>query len=180
MPRPRRGRPARAARPGPRPWGRLRPATERDLATLVRHRRAMFLELRRRSQHEMDRHDRVYRRWARRGMRAREFFAFVVEGPDGRIAGSGALWLQPQQPRPGRWMVDRLPYVLSMFTEPDARGRGVASQLVARMVDWATERGYPRIFLHASSMGRSVYERLGFESGNEMRRDLPRRRRRRR
>ncbi len=181
MPAIRRVRPARAAGAKHRRWGRLRPATERDLPTLVRHRRAMFLEIRRRSKREMDRHDRVYRRWARRGLRAGEFFAFVVEAPDGQLAGSGAIWLQPQQPRPGRWMAERLPYILSMYTEPAARGRGIASRLVRRMVRWASERGYPRIFLHASSMGRPVYQRLGFESGNEMRRELaPRRRRGRR
>lgn len=139
----------------------------------------MFEEIGRRTKRAMDLHDRGYRRWARRGMRRREFFAFVVEGPDGRIAGSGAIWLQPQQPRPGRLMVGRLPYVLSMYTEPDARGRGVASRLVGRMVRWAAARGYPRIFLHASSMGRPVYERIGFTEGNELRLDLPVPRRRR-
>lgn len=142
---------------------------------LVRHRREMFLELGSGTPAELDRHDRVYRRWAAAGMRSKRFFAFVVEGPDGRPVGSGAIWLQPQQPRP-RWVeFPDLPYILSMYTEPGARGHGVASRLVEAMIGWARRRGYPRIFLHASRMGRPVYERIGFEAGNEMRFALERR-----
>ena len=166
---------------GPAPaWGRVRRATERDLPLLVRHRHRMFSDIGRRTEREITAHDRVYRAWARRGMRGRRFFAFVVEAPQGRAVGSGAIWLQPQQPRPGRLARPTMPYIMSMYTEPDARGRGVATRLVAEMVRWASERGYPRIFLHASAMGRPIYQRAGFENGNEMRLELPDRVRRRR
>jgi len=73
-----------------------------------------------------------------------------------------------------------MPYILSMFTEPRARRRGVASQIVRAMIEWSSRRGYRRIFLHASEEGRSVYAGLGFAPGNEMRLDLPARRERRR
>ena len=125
--------------------------------------------------------DPVYRRWARREMRARRFFGFLVEAADGRPAGSGALWLVPTQPRPGRLARnDRLPYVMSMYTEPEFRGRGVATRILRAQLRWATAHGYGRISLHASPMGRPVYERLGFVATNEMRRELPRARRGRR
>ncbi len=133
----------------------------------------MFSDIGRRTEREIAVHDRVYRAWARRQMRGRRFFAFLVEDPEGRPVGSGAIWLQPQQPRPGRLATLRWPYVMSMYTEPGARGRRVASRLVAEMVEWATEHGYPRIFLHASNLGRPIYARAGFENGNEMRLDLP-------
>jgi GNAT superfamily N-acetyltransferase len=133
----------------------------------------MFVEIRRRSRREMDEHDLRYRRWARAGLRSGELRAYVVEGPSGRPAGSGAVWLAPQQPRPGRYAGPRMPYILSMYTERWARGHGVASRIVRAMVDWATAEGFARIYLHASDMGRPVYERLGFVAGNEMRLELP-------
>jgi len=68
-----------------------------------------------------------------------------------------------------------MPYVLSMYTEPEFRGRGVASRIVREMMRRSRARGFGRIVLHASRFGRSVYERLGFESGSEMRRELIRR-----
>ena len=136
----------------------------------------MFTDIGGRTERELDRHDRVFRRWAVREIRARRFQAFLVDGPGGDPAGSGAIWLQPQQPRPGRLAVPFLPYVMSMYTVPERRGKGVATRLVRAMVRWAADRGYPRILLHASRMGRPVYARAGFHDGSEMRLELPVRR----
>ncbi len=123
---------------------------------------------------ELDRHDRVYRAWMARLRRTGRFLAFLAEDPDGTVLGSGAVWLMPAQPRPGHLARETTPYILSMFTEPKARGRGVASALVERMISWARAERYPRVVLHASRMGRGVYERLGFERSNEMRLELTR------
>jgi GNAT superfamily N-acetyltransferase len=140
----------------------------------------MFREIGRWSTAALARNATAYRRWLVRERAARRFFAFVVEDPDRGVVGSGALWLQPSQPRPAPLARPRMPYIMSMYTEPRFRGRGIASMLVRTMVDWASARGYRRVFLHASRKGRPVYERLGFEAGNEMRLELPARRARRR
>jgi len=126
-----------------------------------------------RTPRELDRADPIYRRWMRRERRAGRFVAFLAEDASGRVIGSGAVWLQPAQPRPGKLARESMPYILSMFTEPEARGRGVASSLVRAMIAYATRRGYRRIFLHASAQGRPVYAALGFVPGNEMRLELP-------
>jgi GNAT superfamily N-acetyltransferase len=144
--------------------------------TLVAHRRRMWEAIGGRSRGELDRADPIYRDWVEREARAGRFVAFLVEERGGRVLGSGAVWLSPAQPRPGRLARETMPYILSMFTEPDARGRGVASRIVRAMIAWSSRRGYRRIFLHASEQGRPVYTRLGFELGNEMRLDLPARR----
>jgi GNAT superfamily N-acetyltransferase len=174
-----RARPSPAGRPaeGARAF-RIRRATLADLPTLVRHRRTMFHELVRWKAGDLDRADPIYRRWLRAQIAERQVFAFVAEGPDGATLGTGVLWLQPSQPRPGRLSRPRMPYVMSMYTERSARHRGVASALVKVMIDWSTKHGYRRIFLHASKFGRPVYAALGFENGNEMRLELPARRRR--
>jgi GNAT superfamily N-acetyltransferase len=180
--------PARAPRRGRGPRVPIAPdllpvrrAGPRDLDLLVAHRHRMWLDIGGRLRRDLDRADPVYRRWVRRETAARRFVGFVVEDARGRPAGSGAVWLVPTQPRPGRLgRKPRMPYVMSMFTEPAVRGRGVATRIVREMIRWARRRGYARIFLHASRQGRPVYERLGFVSANEMRLDLaalPRRRR---
>lgn len=125
---------------------------------------------------ELDRADLPNRRWIRREIARRRFFGFLFETADRRVAGSGSIWLQPAQPRPGRLAGPVLPYIMSMYTEPAYRGRSVASHLVRAMVDWCERRGYRRVVLHASAMGRPLYERLGFVPSNEMRLDLPVRR----
>jgi GNAT superfamily N-acetyltransferase len=151
---------------------RLRRAGPGDLDLLVQHRRKMWEEIGGRPESELDRADPIYRRWARRELEAHHLIAFVVEGPDGRPAGSGAVWLVPTQPRPGPLGRPRMPYLMSMYTDPAYRGHGVASRIVRATVRWARREGYARVFLHASAMGRSVYARLGFVPGNEMRLDL--------
>lgn len=133
----------------------------------------MFGEIGGWSERDLDRQDTAYRAWVLRERSAGRLFGLVVESADGTVAGSGVVWLQPSQPRPGRLSRQWMPYIMSMYTEPEFRGRGVATALVREMVRWATRKGYRRIFLHASPAGRPVYRRLGFENGNEMRRDLP-------
>lgn len=165
-------RPPAERRPAPRARLRVRPAERADRELLVRHRRKMWQAIGRRTKEDLDRADPVYRRWLVRESRARRLFAYVVEDRDGQALGSGAVWLAPTQPRPGRLVRTEMPYVLSMFTEPRARGRGVASQILRTIVRWSRDRGYARITLHASDQGRPVYERLGFVPGREMRLDL--------
>jgi GNAT superfamily N-acetyltransferase len=49
-------------------------------------------------------------------------------------------------------------------THPDARGRGLASQVSSHLVEWAMARGCRTVALDASTLGRPVYERLGFRA----------------
>ncbi len=119
----------------------------------------------------------MYARWLRREWRRGKFLAFVATGNEGQILGSGGIWLMPTHPRLQRYTPE-LPYILSMYTERRARRRGVATAILRACIDWATRHRYPRIILHASEMGRPVYERLGFEASREMRLNLPTRRRR--
>jgi len=117
---------------------------------------------------ELDAADPPNRRWTRRMIRAKRFVAWIAEDAHGRPIGSGAVWLTEAQPRPkeiSRWR----PYILSMYTEPRHRGEGIASAIVRAGVQYAKDQGYGRITLHASDMGRSVYRRLGFDRGWEMR-----------
>jgi RimJ/RimL family protein N-acetyltransferase len=65
----------------------------------------------------------------------------------------------------------RTPYLLSMYTRPEARGRGVASAIVRAAIAWSTQHGHRIMRLHASAQGRGVYARFGFERSWEMRRD---------
>jgi GNAT superfamily N-acetyltransferase len=56
-----------------------------------------------------------------------------------------------------------------MYTLPEHRGRGIATVLFERLLDEARERGYKKISLHATDMGRPIYEKFGFSGvDNEM------------
>jgi GNAT superfamily N-acetyltransferase len=151
----------------------VREASASDVALLVVHRRRMWEEIGGRTVAELDRADPIYRRWFLREHRARRLTAYIVEDRAGTPLGSGAVWLTAAQPRPGPMYRTEVPYILSMYTEPSARRRGVAARIIRTIVRWARARRYPRVTLHASRAGRPVYESLGFEAGSEMRLNLP-------
>jgi GNAT superfamily N-acetyltransferase len=157
---------------------KVRPAVVRDIKTLVHQRHAMWnaLGIRDRKLHEEA--DRTYAIWARKHLNDSSLKAWIVETYDGKIAGGGCLWLHPVQPRPGgRRQVQ--PYLLSMYTEPSYRRRGVASIIVQEAIDWSQENQYERLLLHASESGRKVYRKFGFTRTWEMRLKLPISRKRR-
>jgi GNAT superfamily N-acetyltransferase len=154
---------------------RLRRAGPADLAVLTAHRRGMWRDIGiRTSTSALDASDPVYRRWLARMMRRGRAVAWIVEGPGGTPAGSGVVWLPEAQPRPGDLGLPR-PYLMSMYTAPSFRRRGVARRIVVAALDWARSKGYRRFTLHASTMGRPIYARLGFRPGREMIRTLARR-----
>jgi GNAT superfamily N-acetyltransferase len=149
----------------------IRRATLRDLPTLVRQRRGMFVDMGYRRARQLERADQAYARWVRRQVAAGRFVAFlgVCDGV-GAVAG-GAVWLVERQPRPG-FDGGLAPYLLSMYTDPEYRGRGLARRIVAAAMRWCRAHGYRTMSLHASPMGRPLYEKMGWKRTREYRREL--------
>jgi len=54
-------------------------------------------------------------------------------------------------------------YVFNMYTEPAYRKQGIATEIMTRLLDDARRRGILRVDLHATELGRTVYEKLGFK-----------------
>jgi GNAT superfamily N-acetyltransferase len=156
-----------------------RRTTDADLRILVAHRHKMWSAIGRRTEAEIAEHDGRYRRWMGPRIRSGELVGFLASAPDGMAVGSGLVWFRPDQPRP---QVPSLviPYILSMYTHPDWRGKGIGSEIVRRLVAVCRANGYPSVVLHASEQGRPVYRRLGFERTWEMRYWIDSRMRRRR
>lgn len=54
------------------------------------------------------------------------------------------------------------PWVAAVWTEPDARGQGVAPALIAHACVEASARGHGKVYLCAAPPRRSYYEQLGW------------------
>jgi GNAT superfamily N-acetyltransferase len=141
-------------------------ATVDDLELLIRHRRGMMEDIGRYPKELFDQHDRDYEPWARQRLESGELVGFIAYA-DGRAVASACLWMKERQPVPG-FPGGRVPYLMSVFTERDCRNQGHAGKLTLVALEWAKEKGYPMVALHASSMGRGVYEKLGFQRTWEM------------
>lgn len=142
--------------------------TAEDEKVLLKHRLKMFEEIRPDKGSYRDDFASVTQEWVSHKLRDQNFVAFIARTRDGIIAGSGCILVKEDQPRP-ETTVTGAPYLLSMYTEPDFRKMGVATAIVKEAIYWSRKNGYDRIDLHASPIGRSVYERLGFRQTTEMR-----------
>ena len=155
-----------------------RRTTVADIPLLIDHRHRMWSDIGNRTEAEITEHDARYRPWAVQRLRSGELVGVVSEARDDSAVGSGLVWFRPDQPRP-KLPTLVSPYILSMYTEPAWRGRGVATRIVRELLVICRERGFPNAELHASRFGRRIYRRLGFERTWEMRywidRRIPRR-----
>ena len=90
---------------------------------------------------------------------------FVAE-IDGKIVGSVALF--PPKTDAYKGLVDELdhPEIRMLCVSEKARGKGVASKLIAECIQRAKANGYQTIGLHTADFMESaikLYENLGFE-----------------
>ncbi len=143
-------------------------ATIDDLELLVRHRLRMFDDVFPELIDKVNASEGETRKWIKNKMSADELFGFIAKTPDGKVGGSGCIWMRETQPRPTSSFL-REPYLLSMFVENAFRRKGIARLIVQSAIAWAREHGYNSIALHASDAGRPLYKSLGFEQTNEMR-----------
>lgn len=101
-----------------------------------------------------------------------EYNAFVAEAA-GTTVGSAACQvfggLYPSVFRPSE---RKYGYVWGVYVAPPYRGWGIAKALTGACTDHLKSIGCTRILLHASPMGRPLYETLGFVPSNELKLEL--------
>ena len=59
----------------------------------------------------------------------------------------------------------KIAYMTTVYTVPEYRRRGIATNLIRQAVADVKAQGIKKILLHSSDMARSVYEGLGFAEG---------------
>jgi GNAT superfamily N-acetyltransferase len=149
------------------PGFKIRRATNKDMGILVEHRNAMFDEYAPLTREEHVVADAAYPAWAREMMKKRLFHGYIVETAAGKVAASGCVWLRQVQPSRGR-PATIVPYVMSIYTSPRFRRKGLASMIIEETMAWAKKHRYRKMTLHASLVGRKVYSQLGWKRTWEM------------
>ena len=62
--------------------------------------------------------------------------------------------------------------VLSVYTEPEYRGRGLCTTLMKNLVEYGKTLGLGRIDLKATDEGYPIYEKVGFKDVEQRYRDM--------
>jgi GNAT superfamily N-acetyltransferase len=150
----------------------IRAATEADVEVIARHRRAMFADaLGPFDEGDLAAMDASFIPFLQRGLEDGSYSGWLACSVKDRAVASGGLilheWLAyPWDPDPRR------AYIANVYTEPQARGRGIARRIVTTILDWCRNQGLRVVYLHSSPQARPLYESIGFEPTNEMRLEL--------
>ena len=138
----------------------------RDLDTICAHRYRMFAE-NGVAIESLDAMREAFAAWLAPRLEDGRYFGFVLEHEGSVIAGVGLIlldwpphFLHPRNAERG--------YILNVFVEPEYRGQGLAKKLMALADEEFRRRGVAFEVLHASGMGRPVYEGLGWIAMPEM------------
>lgn len=92
---------------------------------------------------------------------------------NGKLVAVGSLCLFTRIP-----YIDNLTglegYILSIYTSPPFRTNGFANQILDKIIDYASNNGINRLWLHSSVNGKALYVKRGFvHRGDEMELVLP-------
>ena len=83
---------------------------------------------------------------------------FVALDHRGAVAGAAGLGeFDPAERR------DRSPWVLGMIVRAGQRGLGAGRLLMTSLCSWATEHGYPRLWVATDGQAAGFYRRCGFQ-----------------
>ena len=150
-----------------------RPVSLGDLDLICRHREEMFRASNApgRSDEVLSAMTRSFRVWIEPRLRDGSYFGYIAEEDGAVVAGIG-LMIIDWPPHPSHPNEDKRGYVLNVFVEPSRRKRGLATRLMRLGEAEITRRGVSFAILHATRMGRPLYEQTGWTQTVEMSKQL--------
>ena len=144
----------------------LRQATPADAALIAEHRHKMFADNDFATEAHLSTMDTTFEPWVRERLSDGRYVGLFFQEDSTILAACGIFFgdFPPHflDPNPIR------AYLLNFYTAPEARGRGLATQLLQQAVDECKQANVRVITLHASKFGRPIYEKFGFTQNNEM------------
>jgi ribosomal protein S18 acetylase RimI-like enzyme len=146
-----------------------RPVTARDLDLVCRHREEMFRASNTPARTEaiLKTMTAAFRVWVEPRLEDGSYFGSIVEDSGAPVAGIGLIVID-WPPHPSHPLEDKRGYVLNVFIEPSHRRRGLGTMLMELGEAEFRKRGVSYGVLHATRMGKPLYERMGWTGTSEM------------
>jgi GNAT superfamily N-acetyltransferase len=151
----------------------IRQATVDDIPDLVRLRRVMFEAMGFDDPARLDAGDAAAANYFTQAIPSGEFRGWLAVTPAGEAVSTSGLVIDQHPPGPGN-LSGKTGYIMNVVTHPAYRRRGLARRLVQVALAWLDEQGIQRAELHATDMGRPLYEALGFAAHTGMRLEMHR------
>ena len=90
----------------------------------------------------------------------------VLAVDDGEVIGCASMsfmWIMPTFSHP----TGKRAHLMNVYTRSEYRRQGIARKMVNKLIDETWKRGATEISLDATTMGRPLYESLGFTNSTE-------------
>ncbi len=104
------------------------------------------------------------RRYFQEKIPCEAYLLWVAEVESQIVATSGLLLFE--RPPTGENPTGLDGYVMNMYTLPQWRGQGIATRLLAMIIEYMRSRRAGRLWLHATPAGKRIYEGFGFSLVN--------------
>jgi GNAT superfamily N-acetyltransferase len=142
-------------------------ATVADAELIAGQRRRMFLDSVDTNEEQVTAMVAKFVPWVRAKLEDGSYVGWLTSAEDGRVVAGAGMWLMDFPPH---WMHEDSvrAYLLNFYVDPEFRGHGLAYGLLKTVVGETRRRGIKVVSLHASTFGKPLYERNGFEPSNEM------------
>ena len=144
----------------------MRRMTSADVACVCRQRAAMYSEAGRPVE-AIEAAKEPFRRWLAPKLADGSYMGWAIE-EDGEVIAGAGLILVDWPPHPLHPDESRRGYLLNVWVDREFRGRGLAKRMVLAAQEEARAMGVGYLTLHASDLGRPVYEGLGWAASDEM------------
>jgi GNAT superfamily N-acetyltransferase len=144
----------------------IRRMTVADAELIGQQREAMFQAVHK-PQAALDAMREPFLAWVEPRLRSGQYLGWAIEA-EGEVVGGAGLMVLDWPPHYAHPTDPRRGYLLNVYVDSAHRGHGLARRLVEATYQGARELGISYLVLHASEMGRPVYERMGWKDTNEM------------
>jgi GNAT superfamily N-acetyltransferase len=145
----------------------IRYATAAEASIVAEHRARMFKDTGRLSDEGAAKMRETLQAQLPPMLASGEYIGWFVATPEDAVVAGAGVQLRHLLPRP-ETLVDREALVVNVYVVPEYRQQGLARRLIQAILDWCVEQGIERVALHPSTMGRHLYETLGFSPSNEL------------
>ena len=142
----------------------LRLATKDDIPELIELRIKFLKEVHSNpSEEELESIQEHLKRYFQKSMKDGTFLAWLAVDENGDVIATSGLVIVSKVPQ--TWNpTGKESYIFNMYTIPSWRRKGIGSTLLEKLLEESKARGIHHVDLHASELGRSVYEKFGFKT----------------
>lgn len=137
-----------------------------DLDMICSHRHEMFAEAGR-SAEDLRVMTEHFRPWLKDRLEDGRYYGYALLDSERPVAAIGLMSID-WPPHPSHPDVNQRGYVLNVYVEPAYRRRGLASALMKLGDEEFARRGITYSVLHATKLGKPLYEQTGWMGTSEM------------